>query len=57
MGVSFVALNTDAQVLSRSLAGVKLQIGSKLTRGLGAGANPKLVGELQKKIEIKSTRY
>jgi cell division protein FtsZ len=42
MGVSFVALNTDAQVLSRSLAGVKLQIGSKLTRGLGAGANPEI---------------
>ncbi|NLJ37804.1 MAG: cell division protein FtsZ [Candidatus Atribacteria bacterium] len=42
MGVSFVALNTDVQVLSRSLAGVKLQIGSKLTRGLGAGANPEI---------------
>ncbi|HAX97350.1 MAG TPA: cell division protein FtsZ, partial [Candidatus Atribacteria bacterium] len=42
MGISFVALNTDAQVLSRSLAAVKLQIGSKLTRGLGAGANPEI---------------
>ena len=41
-GVSFVAINTDVQVLARSLADVKLQIGSKLTRGLGAGANPEI---------------
>ena len=41
-GVSFVAINTDLQVLARSLADIKLQIGSKLTRGLGAGANPEI---------------
>ncbi|MCD6156604.1 MAG: cell division protein FtsZ [Candidatus Atribacteria bacterium] len=41
-GVQFVAMNTDAQVLSRSLAETKLQIGKKLTRGLGAGANPEI---------------
>ncbi|BER92132.1 cell division protein FtsZ [Atrimonas thermophila] len=41
-GVHFVAMNTDAQVLSRSLAETKLQIGKKLTRGLGAGANPEI---------------
>ncbi|HXL01899.1 MAG TPA: cell division protein FtsZ [Candidatus Atribacteria bacterium] len=41
-GVTFVAMNTDTQVLERSLANVKLQIGAKLTRGLGAGANPEV---------------
>ncbi len=39
-GVDFLAVNTDAQALHRSLADTKAQIGSKLTRGLGAGANP-----------------
>lgn len=41
-GVTFVAMNTDTQVLERSLADIKLQIGAKLTRGLGAGANPEV---------------
>ncbi|MGC8778608.1 MAG: cell division protein FtsZ [Candidatus Caldatribacteriaceae bacterium] len=41
-GVTFVAINTDTQVLKKSLADVKLQIGAKLTRGLGAGANPEI---------------
>lgn len=39
-GVEFVAVNTDAQSLHLSNAQKKIQIGSKLTRGLGAGANP-----------------
>ena len=39
-GVEFIAVNTDAQALNLSTAEVKLQIGTKLTRGLGAGANP-----------------
>ena len=39
-GVDFIAVNTDAQALNLSEAEVKLQIGAKLTRGLGAGANP-----------------
>ena len=39
-GVEFIAVNTDAQALNSSLAETKLQIGDKLTRGLGAGANP-----------------
>lgn len=38
-GVEFIALNTDFQALSKSLAPVKIQIGSKLTKGLGAGGN------------------
>ncbi len=43
-GVDFIAANTDAQALSASRAPVKIQLGAKLTKGLGAGANPK-VGE------------
>ena len=39
-GIEFIAANTDQQALEKSLAPVKLQIGSKLTKGLGAGANP-----------------
>lgn len=39
-GVEFIAANTDAQALEGSLAPVKLQLGVKLTAGLGAGANP-----------------
>lgn len=43
-GVDFIAANTDAQALSASKAPIKIQLGAKLTKGLGAGANPK-VGE------------
>lgn len=39
-GVDFIAVNTDAQALYLANAGTKLQIGEKLTKGLGAGANP-----------------
>jgi cell division protein FtsZ len=39
-GVDFIAVNTDTQSLAMSRAPVKIQIGNKLTRGLGAGANP-----------------
>ena len=38
--VEFIAVNTDRQALNTSKAGSKIQIGEKLTRGLGAGANP-----------------
>ena len=38
--VEFIAVNTDRQTLNESKAGSKIQIGEKLTRGLGAGANP-----------------
>ena len=37
-GVEFISVNTDAQALKHSKTGVKIQIGKKLTRGLGAGA-------------------
>jgi cell division protein FtsZ len=43
-GVEFIAVNTDAQALVMSEADVKIHIGSKETRGLGAGADP-VVGE------------
>ena len=39
-GVDFIAVNTDRQALQQSKAGTKIQIGEKITRGLGAGANP-----------------
>src|SRR5699024_4201020 len=39
-GVEFIAVNTDKQALQSSRAETKLQIGEKLTKGLGAGANP-----------------
>jgi len=39
-GVEFIAINTDKQVLKKSSASTKIQIGEKITRGLGAGANP-----------------
>ena len=38
--VEFIAVNTDRQTLNTSRAGSKIQIGEKITRGLGAGANP-----------------
>lgn len=41
-GVEFLVANTDLQALKRSHASVKLQIGAKLTKGLGAGANPEI---------------
>ncbi|ADH63552.1 MAG: cell division protein FtsZ [Deinococcota bacterium] len=41
-GVEFIAANTDAQVLAKSLADIRVQLGDKLTRGLGAGANPEI---------------
>jgi cell division protein FtsZ len=39
-GVDFIACNTDAQALRANLAPIKVQLGEKLTRGLGAGGNP-----------------
>jgi cell division protein FtsZ len=41
-GVSFVAVNTDLQALKASTAETTIQIGEKLTKGLGAGANPEI---------------
>ena len=41
-GVDFICANTDAQALRNSQAPLKLQLGTKLTKGLGAGANPEM---------------
>ncbi len=41
-GIDFVAINTDKQMLNYSAATMKLQIGEKLTRGLGAGGKPEV---------------
>ena len=41
-GVEFITANTDAQALKRSTASLQLQLGSSLTRGLGAGARPEI---------------
>jgi cell division protein FtsZ len=41
-GVEFISVNTDAQALLTSKSDVKIQIGKKLTRGLGAGARPEV---------------
>ncbi len=40
--VQFIAANTDAQALAASEAPIKLQLGAKITKGLGAGANPEI---------------
>ncbi len=41
-GVEFIVVNTDVQALNDSQAPIKIQLGGELTRGLGAGANPKV---------------
>ncbi len=50
-GVEFIAANTDLQALKLSQAPVKLQLGAKLTKGLGAGANP----EVGRKAALEDT--
>jgi cell division protein FtsZ len=39
-GIEFLVANTDLQALKRSRAPIKIQLGSRLTKGLGAGADP-----------------
>ena len=41
-GIEFLVANTDLQALKRSKAPIKIQLGSRLTKGLGAGANPRI---------------
>jgi len=56
-GVDFIVANTDLQVLNDSLATIKLQLGSELTDGLGAGANPEIGREaaLESREEIEES--
>jgi len=53
--VEFIAVNTDLQALANSLAKKKLQIGSRLTKGLGAGAKPE-IGEKAAQEDIEEIR-
>lgn len=41
-GVEFISINTDSQALAKSKSAIKIQIGEKLTKGLGAGGNPEI---------------
>ena len=41
-GVEFITANTDAQALKRNLSKIQLQLGTGITKGLGAGANPEV---------------
>src|SRR5438270_13483415 len=54
-GVEFIAVNTDAQALLMTEADMKIQIGSKETRGLGAGADPAvgLAAAMESRDELK----
>ena len=56
-GVEFIAVNTDRQALLLSKAGSKIQIGEKITRGLGAGANPDIGAQAaeESKAEIQES--
>src|SRR3712207_9580194 len=57
-GVEFIAVNTDAQALGMIEADHKLNIGSELTKGLGAGANPEVgaAAALESHDEIKDRK-
>jgi cell division protein FtsZ len=54
-GVEFIAANTDAQALRANLAPVKVQLGEKITKGLGAGANPQ-IGKKSAEEDIERIR-
>jgi cell division protein FtsZ len=54
-GVDFIAANTDAQALKANLAPIKMQLGEKLTRGLGAGGNPE-VGKRAAQEDVERIR-
>ncbi len=54
-GVDFICANTDAQALRNSQAPMKVQIGAKLTKGLGAGANPEIGREAAQEDRARLT--
>jgi cell division protein FtsZ len=54
-GVDFIAANTDAQALRANLSPIKIQLGEKLTRGLGAGGNPE-VGKRSAQEDVERLR-
>ena len=57
--MEFIAINTDAQALLMCDADVKLHIGAKVTRGLGAGANPEVGREAaeESRDDIREVRF
>ena len=54
-GVDFIAVNTDRQALLLSKAASKIQIGEKITRGLGAGANPDIGAQAAEESKAEIT--
>jgi cell division protein FtsZ len=54
-GVEFIAINTDLQALAKSEAEIKVNIGKKLTRGLGAGGNPTIGREAAEESQQELT--
>jgi cell division protein FtsZ len=56
-GVQFIAMNTDAQALNRNAAPTRLQLGMKVTGGMGSGANPEVARQaaLESEAEITET--
>ena len=55
-GVEFIAVNTDRQALILSKAASKIQIGEKITRGLGAGANPDIGAQAAEESRIEEEK-
>lgn len=56
-GIEFIAINTDKQALLSSKAEHKIQIGEKLTKGLGAGANPEIGKKAAEESKEEVTSY
>src|SRR5262249_33303194 len=55
IGVDFIAVNTDAQALLLGQAPIKIQIGEKLTKGLGSGGNPE-VGQMAAEESVEKIK-
>ncbi len=56
-GVEFIAMNTDQQALAKNHAATKVQLGSKLTKGRGAGADPRSASAPLKRARTRSQMH
>lgn len=56
-GVEFIVANTDVQALEASKAETKIQLGPKLTRGLGAGSNPEIGSKAAQESEEQISEH
>ena len=56
-GVDFLVANTETQALDNSKADIKIQLGEKLTKGLGAGANPQVGEEAAQESREEITKH